>query len=228
MTEVIVALDVPDSRVALRLVDGIPNLKWAKVGPVLFLDGGPTLVSELKSRDIRVFLDLKWHDIPNSVAGAVRQAAALGVDLATVHGLGGRAMLAAAVEAAGPMKIVAVTVLTSHSAADYWETVGRAEGETLEDEVVRLGRLAVSAGAHGIVTSPDEAAAVRTAVGDGPWIVVPGIRPAGSSSDDQHRVAEPRRAVSEGATHLVIGRPIVRAKDPRAVYDSVWEEVRRL
>ena len=226
MAEVIVALDVPEAGAALRLVDEIPRLRWAKVGPVLFLDGGPGLVRELKTRGIRVFLDLKWHDIPHSVAGAVRQAASLGVDLATVHGLGGRAMLAAAVQASGAMKIAAVSVLTSHSASDYWEAVGRDGADDLVREVVRLSRVAVDSGVHAIVSSTSEATAVREAVGTEPWIVVPGIRLAGGASDDQSRVAEPRAAVKAGATHLVIGRPIIRANSPGSVYESIWDDVR--
>ena len=202
----------------------------AKVGPVLFLDGGPGLVRELKTRGIRVFLNLKWHDIPHSVACAVRQAASLGVDLATVHGLGGRAMLAAAVQASGAMKIAAVSVLTSHSASDYWEAVGRDGADDLVREVVRLSRVAVDTGVHAIVSSASEATAVREAVGTEPWIVVPGIRlaagAAGGAYDDQSRVAGPRAAVKAGATHLVIGRPIIRANSPGSVYESIWDDVR--
>jgi orotidine-5'-phosphate decarboxylase len=127
---------------------------------------------------------------------------------------------------AGTMRIAAVTVLTSHGPDGYWEILGRAgEGSGLGDEVVRLARLAVRAGAGAVVASPREVAAVRQAVGQDPWIVTPGIRPAGSAADDHQRAATPREAVTRGATHLVIGRPILRADDPAAVYQQLCEEV---
>ncbi len=223
MAEVIVALDLPTADDALRLVDQLPGLRWAKVGPVLFVREGPALVRELKARDIAVFLDLKWHDIPNTVAEAARQAAALEVDLATVHALGGRAMLEAAVKAAGAMRLAAVTVLTSHTPETYAEVVGKEVASEVLSEAVRLATLAVGAGVGALVTSPHEAAAVAEVAGPDRWLVVPGIRPAGSAADDQKRTATPREAVAAGATHLVVGRPVTRAERPAAVYQELCE-----
>lgn len=223
MAEVIVALDLPTGEAALRLVDQLPGLRWAKVGPVLFVREGPALVRELKARGVRVFLDLKWHDIPNTVAEASRQAAALEVELATVHALGGRAMLEAAVGAAGALRLAAVTVLTSHTAGSFAEVVGREDGAELLSEAVRLARLAVAAGVGALVTSTYEAAAVAEVAGPDRWLVVPGIRPAGSGAQDQKRVATPREAVAAGATHLVVGRPVSGAENPGQVYQQICE-----
>jgi len=225
MAELIVALDLDSGDEALELVDCLPDLRWAKIGPVLFVKEGPTVVRELKRRGLRVFLDLKWHDIPNTVAGAAAAAAEIGVDLATVHALGGIEMLRAAVAAADHMKLVAVSVLTSHSPEAFWETVGRRVGGQLGPEVARLSRLAVGAGVAGIVTSPLEIADVRQAVGPDPLIVVPGIRPGGTEVGDQRRTAEPTDAVAAGATHLVVGRPITRADKPLEVYQSIRREI---
>jgi len=225
MAELIVALDLDSGDEALELVDCLPDLRWAKIGPVLFVKEGPTVVRELKRRGLRVFLDLKWHDIPNTVAGAAAAAAEIGVDLATVHALGGIEMMRAAVAAAGHMKLVAVSVLTSHSREAFWDTVGRRDGGQLGPEVARLSRLAVGAGVAGIVTSPLEVADVRQAVGPDPLIVVPGIRPGGTEVGDQRRTAEPTNAVAAGATHLVVGRPITRADKPLEVYQSIRREI---
>ncbi len=238
MAEVVLALDLASGPDALLLVDRLPGLRWAKVGPMLFLRDGPALVRELTSRGVKVFLDLKWHDIPSSVAGAVRAAGEHGVALATVHALGGRAMLEAAAAApGGAMRLVAVSVLTSHTAEDYWGALGRRDRSDVADEVVRLARMAVDAGIDGVVASPLEVAAVRQALGPDRWIVVPGIRPASvrarraspvharhASSvpaNDQSRTATPEEAVAAGATHLVVGRPITRAKNPREVYEQI-------
>ena len=221
MAEIIVALDVSSSRDAWSLIERLPGLRWVKVGPMLFLRSGERLIAELKDRGLRVFLDLKWHDIPNSVAEAVKAAAAMGVDLATVHALGGDAMLRSAVAVAGPMRLAAVSVLTSHGEADYWAAVGRPGGGLLVDEVRRLAALAVSAGVHALVASPHEVAAVREVGGADRWIVTPGIRPAGSVMYDQRRAADPAQAAAAGATHLVIGRPITRAESPEAVYEAM-------
>ncbi|UCF41451.1 MAG: orotidine-5'-phosphate decarboxylase [Gemmatimonadota bacterium] len=225
MAEVIVALDLPTGRAALQLVDRLPGLRWVKVGPVLFVREGPALIGELKARGVRVFLDLKWHDIPNTVAEAARHAAALQVDLATVHALGGRAMLEAAVAAAGALRLAAVTVLTSHTAESYGEAVGRDGDAEVLSEVVRLARLAVGSGVGALVTSPHEAAAVAEVAGPDRWLVVPGIRPEGSEAHDQKRAATPREAVAAGATHLVVGRPVTGAERPAEVYQEICEAV---
>jgi orotidine-5'-phosphate decarboxylase len=229
MAELIVALDVRTGGEARRLADKLPGLEWVKLGPMLFLREGPVLVQQFKQRGARVFLDLKWHDIPNSVAEAARAAAEIGVDLATVHALGGRAMIEAAVGAAGDMKIAAVTVLTSHGQGNPppfgppsggKREVGGGRWD-LRDEVTRLAKLATEAGAHAVVASSLEVTAVRDAVGPDPWIITPGIRPAGSGADDQQRTATPAAAVAAGSTHLVVGRPIARAENPGEVYQTM-------
>jgi orotidine-5'-phosphate decarboxylase len=225
MAELILALDLESAKEALGLVDGLPGLKWAKIGPVLFVKEGPAIVRELKGRGVRVFLDLKWHDIPSTVAGAAAAAEGIGVDLATVHALGGIEMLQAAVAAADHMKLVAVSILTSHSRETFWDTVGRCDGGQLGPEVGRLSRLAVGAGVAGIVTSPLEIADVRQAIGPDPWIVVPGIRLGGTEVGDQRRTAEPASAVAAGATHLVVGRPITRSDKPLEVYQSIRRKI---
>ncbi len=225
MAELIVALDVRSPAQAMELVQALPDLRWVKIGPILYLRDGPALIGELKDRGLRVFLDLKWHDIPSTVAEAVAAAEERGIDLATVHALGGRAMLEAAVGAAGAMRLAAVSVLTSHGPTGYWEALGGGAGGELSAEVVRLARLAVDAGVQALVASAREVGVVRMAVGPQHWIVTPGIRPAGVGWDDHHRAADPATAVAAGATHLVVGRPILRAKDPRQVYESLCEAV---
>lgn len=222
MAELILALDLPTGGDALRLLDRLPALRWVKVGSILMTAEGPPLVRELVARGLRVFLDLKWHDIPNTVAGSVAAAGSLGVSLATVHGLGGPAMLraAAAAAAAAPgLQLVGVTVLTSHDEHDYASAVGRADVRLL-DEVARLARSAVSAGLDGVVCSPLEVERVRSGLGPEPVIVVPGIRRPDDAAGDQHRTATPREAVRAGATHLVVGRPILQAADPAAALDA--------
>ena len=225
MAEIIVALDLAKAVEALALVDDLPGLTWVKVGPTLFLEGGPDLVRELKRRDLRVFLDLKWHDIPHQVAGAVSAAARLGVDLATVHCLGGHEMMRAAADAAGPVRLVGVTVLTSHTPRSFGAVVGREGEPDLGAEVMRLAKAAIAAGLGGVVASSLEIAAVRRAVPAGAWIVVPGIRPPGSETGDQRRTAEPEAAIRSGATHLVVGRPITQAAEPRVVYQRLCQSL---
>lgn len=223
MAEVIVALDVETPERALRLADELPGLRWVKVGPVLFVQDGPRLIRELLARDLKIFLDLKWHDIPTTVAAAVGAAARWGVHMSSLHVLGGREMLVAAVQARGEMRLAAVSVLTSHSPAGYGEAVGREGALDIVAEVRRLCWVAVESGIDAVVASPREIAALREVLGSGGWMVVPGIRPRGAPRDDQERTADPRTAVAAGATHLVIGRPIVRAEDPSAVYQEICE-----
>jgi orotidine-5'-phosphate decarboxylase len=222
VAELILALDVPAPDDARRLLDRLSGLRWVKIGPMLFLGAGPELIRECRGRGLCVFLDLKWHDIPHTVGEAARAAARLGVELATVHALGGREAVKSAVEARGGMRIAAVTVLTSHSGESYGEAVGRPVS-SLPGEAARLARLAVDAGVDAIVTSPQEIATVKGIAGPERWIVVPGIRPAGTDQGDQRRTAEPRAAVAAGATHLVVGRPITGARDPGAVYQDICE-----
>ena len=225
MAELVVAFDVPTGREALALAGRLPGLTWAKVGPVLFLrdGGGPALVREFSARGIRVFLDLKWHDIPNTVVAAVTAARELGVAMATVHCLGGRAMLEAAARAAGPdLPLVGVTVLTSHDAADLESVLGRGVPD-IGFESERLARAAVQAGLRGVVASGHEVGLLREALGPVPWIVVPGVRMPGDAMGDQSRTVAPEEAVRRGATHLVVGRPITAATDPVAAYRRLAE-----
>jgi orotidine-5'-phosphate decarboxylase len=220
VAELIVAFDLASGREALALADGLVGLRWAKLGPVLFVREGPALVREFTARGIRVFLDLKWHDIPSTVAGAVAAARELGVAVATVHCLGGERMLRAARDAAGELALVGVTVLTSHEPAELGRVLGRGVPD-LGVEAERLARLAAGAGLRGVVASGDEVSLVRPALAPDAWIVVPGVRLSGDAQDDQARTVTPDEAVQRGATHLVVGRSITRAADPRAVFDRV-------
>lgn len=225
MPELIVAFDVADGRDALAIADRLPDLRWAKLGPVLFVREGPTLVREFVARGVRVFLDLKWHDIPSTVAEAASAARTLGVALATVHCLGGHEMLAAAARAAGDdLALAGVTLLTSHVPADVEQILGRGVPD-LGFEAARLARLAVGAGLRGVVASGRDLAVLRSTLGAEPWIVVPGIRTPDAPPDDQARTVTPVEAVRNGATHLVVGRPITRAADPAAAYRQILEAV---
>jgi orotidine-5'-phosphate decarboxylase len=223
MAELIVALDLPGGEEALRLLDRLPEARWVKVGSILMTREGPDLVRRLIDRGLSVFLDLKWHDIPNTVAEAVSSAGALGVAMATVHTLGGSAMMAAAAAAAGRVSLVGVTVLTSHEAESYARAVGRPEVD-LAREVERLGRAAMAAGLAGVVCSPHEVGALRPVVGNQALLVVPGIRSRSEDPGDQSRVASAADAAAAGATHLVVGRPILRASDPAAAFRRLLEE----
>ncbi len=219
----IVALDVPDAESARALARRLSgHVGMLKVGSQLFTAAGPGLVRELVAQGQRVFLDLKFHDIPNTVAGAVESAARLGVSLLDVHGLGGRAMIEAAARARGGAGLLAITILTSHDQATLAE-IGLA-GSTA-DSVRRLARLAQEGGANGVVCSPQEAALVREACGSGFLIVTPGIRPAGAALGDQARVATPATALQAGADYLVVGRPITAAADPAAAADAIVAEM---
>ena len=218
MAELIVALDLPSGREATALAGRLPNLQWVKIGSVLFAREGPSLIREFVARGVRVFLDLKWHDIPNIVASAVTAARELGVSMATVHTLGGRNMLAAAAQAAGsPLAVVGVTVLTSHDSAELEHVLGRGVPD-VGFEAERLARAALQAGLRGVVASGQELGLLREALGSEPWIVVPGIRAPGEPADDQVRTIDAAEAVRRGATHLVVGRPITAARDPVAAY----------
>ena len=218
MAEIIVALDVPSAAEAEQLLERLPGLRWVKVGSILMTRAGPGFVRGLVGRGLEVFLDLKWHDIPNTVAGAVSAARELGVSMATVHALGGPAMMRAAAAAAdGALALVGVTVLTSHAADEYDRATGR-EGTDLAREVDRLAGAAMNAGLDGVVCSPQETARVRALAGPGALIVVPGIRRAEDAAGDQSRTADSATAAASGATHLVVGRPILGAADPEAAF----------
>lgn len=221
----IVALDVPTPEQALRLVDALRGrVGMFKVGSQLFSAAGPEFVRALTGSDEKVFLDLKYHDIPNTVAGAVGAAARLGVSLVDVHALGGRAMLEAAVGALPALgaRLLAITVLTSHAEETLAE-LGLAGPITAA--VQRLARLAQSAGADGVVASPHEVPLIREACGRDFLVVTPGIRPAGARAGDQHRLATPRAAVEAGADYVVVGRPILEAPDPAAAAERIVAEL---
>jgi len=223
----IVALDVPSIHAAVELVDRLEgNCQWFKVGMELFTAVGPAIVETLASRGHATFLDLKFHDIPNTVAGAVRSAAALGVRMLNVHAAGGPAMLAAARDAleglADPPQLLAVTMLTSMDAAQM-KAIGMAG--TPAKQVELLARLSLGAGIHGFVCSSLEVAALRKLTGEKGVLVVPGIRPAGAEVGDQRRTATPAAALRAGASYLVVGRPITQAPDPAKAAESVLEEM---
>ena len=224
--EPIVALDYATGDAALAMVDRLGDAcRFYKVGSELFTASGPEIVAALRARGCRVFLDLKFHDIPNTVRGAARSAAAIGASLLTVHAAGGQAMIAAAVEGAGARcGVLAVTVLTSMDA----DTLGAASGRSavvVRDEVLRLAAVARAAGAAGVVCSGDEAAAVREAHGGALGALVPGIRLAGGERHDQARIVSPGEAAARGARWLILGRAVTAAADPRAAMERVHREL---
>ena len=222
----IVALDTPTLAKALVLVDSLgAACDFYKVGSELFTAAGPSAVAALRERGCDVFLDLKFHDIPNTVRGAVRNASRTGAALVTVHATGGSDMLRAAVDEAGDRcGVLAVTVLTSLDGRALSESWGRPVA-AVGDEVLRLAELARSAGAHGIVCAASEAAAVRAAHGEALRLLVPGIRLEGAAAQDQVRTATPAEAVVAGATYLVLGRAVTGADDPRAAMHRVREMI---
>jgi orotidine-5'-phosphate decarboxylase len=206
---------------AARSVAASLGAGFYKVGGELFTAAGPAVVRELRAGGADVFLDLKFHDIPNTVRGSVRSAAALGARLVTVHASGGRAMLEAAVEGAGVgCEVLAVSVLTSMTAASLGEAWGRSVA-AVEDEVLRLAELAQGAGVHGLVCSGREAALVRGAHGDRLAILVPGVRPAGAAVHDQARPVTPEDARAAGATYVVLGRAVTASPDPAAALQAI-------
>lgn len=222
---VIVALDFPDSDDALRFCDRIsPSLCRVKVGKELFTAAGPQLVEKLMHRGFDVFLDLKFHDIPNTVAQACKVAAGMGVWMVNVHALGGRSMLSAAREAvpAGKTKLTAVTLLTSMGPDDLRD-IGMYERP--EGVVMRLAQLARDCALDGVVCSAREAAGLRRMAGSRFCLVTPGIRLVNSARDDQNRVATPRKAIQDGADYLVVGRPVTQAADPLVVLQQISSEI---
>jgi len=224
---IIVALDYPEAGQALALTARLdPALCRIKVGKELYTAAGPQLIANIHKYGFQVFLDLKFHDIPNTVAAACTAAAALGVWMLNVHALGGRAMLSAARDAVGnsrkPPRLIAVTLLTSMGAADMSD-VGLAGNP--QEAVSRFARLAQECGLDGVECSPREAAALRRQCGLDFTLVTPGIRPAEAAQDDQQRVATPRQAIVDGAHYLVIGRPITRAPDPLVALRNIADEI---
>jgi orotidine-5'-phosphate decarboxylase len=219
-----VALDMDDAQEAARLAREIGQKVAAfKVGSQLFSGSGPEVVKRIREEGGQVFLDLKFHDIPNTVQKAVEAVRGFGVSFFTVHASGGARMVAAAKEAAGDARVLAVTLLTSLDKEDV-EDIGFRE--EIKEQVVRLARLARGAGADGIVCSPLEVAHLRQALDDQCLLVTPGIRPAGASTDDQARISTPAQAVSAGADFLVVGRPIVKARDRVLAVEQILEEMR--
>lgn len=224
--QLIVALDVPTAAQAQTIVSSLADtVGFYKVGMQLYTAAGPSMVRELVGSGRRVFLDLKYHDIPNTVSGAVREAGKLGVSLLTVHGSGGSKMLKAACEAAREsnpaMKVIAVTVLTSMDEEDLNEIMHG----NLEEQVVHLAGLALNAGCHGVVSSARELRALRTRLGNEFLVVTPGVRPAGADHRDQARVVTPGDAIAAGSTHLVVGRPITGAPDPAEEAEKIIQEI---
>ncbi len=223
--KIIVALDVPDRHAAAIAMDALEGAAaWCKIGLQLFTREGPAIVEAARARGFRVFLDLKFHDIPNTVASAVASACALGVEMLTIHLCGGPEMIARAAHAAvgSGALVLGVTVLTSSTA----ETLAATGVPHSPDELApRLARLGVENGIRGIVCSPREIAAIRQCAGADLKIVTPGVRPAGAGLGDQKRVMTPRDAVAAGADWLVIGRPILEAADRRAAFEAICAEI---
>ena len=223
----IVALDVPTLKEMEETLDRLPDsIEWYKVGLEIFCAEGPEILAPLKARNKKIFLDLKLHDIPRTVANAVKTAASHGVNLMTVHAVGGRAMLEAAAEAArecaNPPKLVAVTTLTSLSQDDFADL---GINRTVSEQALALGELAISSGIDGLVTSAHEAGALRERFPDA-LLVTPGIRMPDGDVGDQKRVATPAFAVEQGSTHLVVGRPIVQATDPAEATSAILADIK--
>ena len=226
MAQVIIPLDVPTLDDAMGLVDSLGEAAdFYKVGLELFTAEGSAAVQALKQRNKRVFLDLKLHDIPSTVARAVARARVLEVDLLTLHATGGRPMMEAAVQAAeNDLTLLGVTVLTSMRSSDMGHSWGR-EVDSIEEEVVRLATLVRDSGVGGVVASVREAAPVKKALGSDLVVVTPGIRFAGGDAHDQARVSTPGAAVAAGADYLVIGRSVTQAPDPAEALRRVHEEM---
>lgn len=222
----IVALDVSSSSQAQKILSDLGDaVHFYKVGTQLYTAEGPQMVRNLISSGKKVFLDLKYHDIPNTVAAAVREAAQLGVSMLTVHAFGGTKMLQAAAEAAqfgSTPNVLAVTVLTSMDNASLQEIGVQSK---MEEQVVRLATLALKAGCSGVVSSAREVRALRAQLGDGFLAVTPGVRPAGAAHGDQARVVTPADAIAAGATHIVVGRPITEAANPSAEAQQILQQI---
>jgi orotidine-5'-phosphate decarboxylase len=228
---IIIALDC-DRETALDLADKLEGKAiWVKVGMTLFYRYGPTIVDEMRARGLRVFLDLKLHDIPFQIRGAAFSASLTGADILSIHGLGGADMIAqgragceeAASERGGERtRLVAISVLTS---MDQEALASIGVEAPVAEEVARLASLAVGAGSDGIVCSPQEAAEMRALLGPDALIVTSGVRPAGADVGDQKRIATPAKAIADGASKLVIGRPITAAADPVAAFEAIVSEL---
>jgi orotidine-5'-phosphate decarboxylase len=225
---IIVPLDVPTEAAALELIDRLPDVTFWKVGLELFVATGASLLDTLKQKDKKIFLDLKFHDIPNTVAGACAAAARYGVDLLTIHAVNGAIGLqraqeasqaAAAIAGVAPPNIIAVTLLTSISETILAQELHSKIG--VPDYTIAMAKLAQNNGLSGIVCSPQEARSLRSACGEDFLLICPGVRPVGSDQDDQQRTMTPKDAFSAGASYLVIGRPITAAADPAAAFAQI-------
>lgn len=232
--KVMIALDKPDAEAAIKLAEQLQGVGcWMKVGMELYYAAGPSVVRALKDRGFRVFLDLKMHDIPNTVRGGARSIVRLGADLFNVHAAGGIAMMSAALEGVreameagdAPLEpiVIAVTQLTSTSQQVMNEEIGIPG--SVADAVVRYALLAKRAGLHGVVASPLEVSAIKSACGAQFLTVTPGIRPKGADVGDQHRITTPREAVACGADYLVIGRAITASSDPLQSLQNIVKEM---
>lgn len=227
MSPLIIALDYASLDAALCMADQLdPARCRVKVGKELFTRSGPEVIEALHGRGFEVFLDLKFHDIPNTVAGAIQAAAEQGVWMVNLHAAGGRRMMLAARERLDheglDTRLVAVTVLTSMDADDLAEVGVLAQSA---DQVERLARLASESGMDGVVCSAQEASRLRDLCGDGFLKVTPGIRPAFAAADDQRRIMTPQEAMAAGSTHLVIGRPVIQAADPMEALKAIEDEL---
>ncbi|MEH2420238.1 MAG: orotidine-5'-phosphate decarboxylase [Nostoc sp.] len=229
---VIVPLDVPDVESAIALVDQLPQVVWWKVGLELFTSTGPKILEVLKSRQKRIFLDLKFHDIPNTVAGACRSAASYGVDLLTIHAASGKDALKATTDAAQegaaqagvkPPKLIAITLLTSISTRQL--AFDLKIPLELPEYALEMALLAQEAGLDGAVCSPQEVGQLRQTCGDDFLLVCPGVRPTWAEKDDQKRSLTPGQAIIAGADYLVIGRPITTATEPELAWKRISEEL---
>jgi len=229
LPQLIVALDLPSARPLPALLQSLPReILWFKVGLELFVAEGPRALEPLRAQGKKIFLDLKLHDIPNTVARAVTAATQHGIDMLTLHAAGGRVMLQAAAQAARSAgarapKLIAVTTLTSLSQTDLAD-IG--VGRTVKDQALCLSELALACGLDGLVASAQEVASLRQRLGQGPLLVTPGIRPAAGTPGDQKRVATPALAVRAGSNFLVVGRPILEAADPHAAALAILDEIR--
>ncbi|HCE42426.1 MAG TPA: orotidine-5'-phosphate decarboxylase [Lentisphaeria bacterium] len=232
-SELIVALDFENLKEALDFVETAgDSVTWYKIGSQLFCSAGPSAVSELKKRGKKVFLDLKFHDIPNTVASAVAEAVKMGADMVNVHASGGREMMKAAVKAANEKAktgsrplVIAVTVLTSMDAQGLSEAMNRSDSYSPSTHVPHLAKLAKDSGMDGVVASAHEIELIRKACGDDFVLVIPGIRPADSSTDDQKRIMTPAEAVRKGANFLVVGRPVLKAEIPAEAARAIKAEM---
>lgn len=225
--EIIVALDVPSATEAALAVREIGDaVSFYKVGLELFISDGSQVLDMLTGEGKRIFLDLKLHDIPRTVERAVSSCMKFGVELLTLHATGSKAMIEGAAkavkEANANTKLLAVTVLTSMDQSDL-DILGVTR--SMNDQVVSLGSMAIAAGAHGLVCSPQEVLTLRKVIGVVPWLITPGVRPAGGDVGDQKRVATPGQAIRDGSTHLVIGRPILDAANRRAAALAIRAEM---